>query len=182
MAKQTSILRYLPNVIKSTREFVEIDKTEVQELNELWLSIDKLSDDQFVSIAHERGIGRWESMLGITPKGTETLDVRRFRVLARINEQPPYTFRALESQLTNLCGQARYTLAVENVTFKIIVKVALTAKGKFDEVISLVNRMSPANMTLNFSLLYNQHLTLENFAHTQLGLYTYQQLRDEVIT
>ena len=172
---------YLPSVVKNTREFVEIDRTEVPELNELWLSIDKLTNDQFISLAHESGIKRWENMLKITPKETETLDVRRFRVLARVNEQPPYTSRALTEQLINLCGADGYSLTVKNTTFEIIVKVALTAKGKFDEVISLVNRLSPANMVLSFSLLYNQHSTLVNFTHAQLAIKTHQQLRDEVI-
>jgi len=42
--------------------------------------------------------------------------------------------------------------------------------------------MVPANIVITVELRYNQHLTLANFTHGQLGQHTHYDLRNEVIS
>lgn len=169
-------------MLKKVRELKLLLQSEQVEIANLWGSIDNALNDQFLIDATEYGVGRWEKILGITPKATEQLDARKFRILTRLNEQLPYTMRELKRQLEALCGKDGYSIELYNDAYTIEVKVNLIAKSNFDDVASLLQRVVPANMVIDLSLLYNQHLTLEQFTHEQLSQYTHYQLRNEVIS
>ena len=103
-AKQIDMMRKVPDVLKNVREIKALINTENDDLNSLSAALALYLNNTFVDSADEYGIGRWESILGILPKLTDTLDERQFRVLSRINEQLPFTLRSLEQQLSTLCG------------------------------------------------------------------------------
>lgn len=177
-----NLIDYLPQVLKEVRELKLLLQSEQVEIANLWGSIDNALNDQFVIDATEYGVERWEKILGIIPKATEPLDARKFRILTRLNEQLPYTMRSLKQQLEALCGKDGYSIELYNDTYTIEVKVNLIAKSNFDDVDALLQRVVPANMVIDLSLLYNQHLTLGQFTHSQLGQHTHYDLRNEVIS
>jgi hypothetical protein len=181
MAKEVKIIDYLPGVLKEVREFKAINTAENPELSSLWDAIEDVFSDQFVNDATENGVKRWESSLEISPKGTDALDVRKFRIISRLNEQLPYTYAKLKQQLETLCGESGYSIALLNNEYKLIVRVELSVRGKFTEVGSLLNRTVPANLVIDLSLMYNQHSAFSNFTHSQLSNYTHYLLRNEVI-
>jgi len=176
-----SLINYFPEVLKEVRELKAIVEAEEPEIVNLWTALKNALNDQFVNDATENGVSRLEKILKITPKATDTLDVRKFRILTRYNEQLPYTYRTLEQQLVTLCGENGYSIQLNSNEYTLKVRVELSAKGKFDEVNNLLHRIVPANMIIDLSLLYNQHSTLANFTHSQLSTFTQEQLRNEVI-
>jgi len=176
-----NIIDYLPQILKEVRELKAIVEAEQPEVISLWTALENALNDQFINDATENGVIRWENILNVVPKGTDTLDVRKFRILARFNEKLPYTYRTLEQQLITLCGEDGYSLSLSNLTYTLTVRVELAAKGKFDEVGNLLNRTVPANIIIYLSLLYNQHSLLAGFTHAQLSAYTHDQLRNEVL-
>lgn len=177
-----NLIDYLPGILREFKEFQVISETENPEVDALWAVIENIMNDQFVDDSTENGVKRWESMLTIVPKGTDTLDVRKFRILTRLNEKLPYTTTKLDQQMRTLCGEGGYSITLQNLSYTLIVKIALIAKGEFDEVGSLLNRTVPANLVVDLTLLYNQQTTLENFTHDQLSAYTQNQLRNEVLS
>ena len=138
--------------------------------------------NQFIESLDEEGVQRHEKILTIKPKATDSLEDRRFRILARYNEQLPYTIRRLHQQLIALCGEGGFTLNRNVAEKKITARVALTAKNNFTDVEKLLDKETPQNTIIDLSLLYNQHSTLAQFTHAQLSAYTHDQLRNEVIT
>ena len=142
---------------------------------------DEVLSAQFVSTAGERGIARYEKIFGITPMDTDTLDERRFRVLAKINAQLPFSVRRLKQQLATLCGEDSYKLEVNGGKYTLTVKVALTAKRNQQAVEELLADIVPANMACTTSLLYNQHADLTRFTHAQLAALTHFEIREEVL-
>ena len=104
---------YLPPVLLKTYEFPLLCKTEQPEFDRLNAAATAVLDAQFVTAAGERGIARYEKIFKITPMGTDTLDERRFRVLARINAQLPFSVRRLRQQLETLCGADGYKLELD---------------------------------------------------------------------
>lgn len=179
--KQIDMMRKVPDVLKDVREIKALMDTETIEMNLLSAALALYLNNTFVDSADEYGIGRWESILGILPKLTDTLDERRFRVLSRINEKLPFTVRSLEQQLATLCGPSGYTVELLHEQYLLKVRVELTAKSKLEDVRALLNRIVPANMVIDLDLLYNQHSDFDGFTHGELAAYTHQQLRDEVI-
>lgn len=176
------MLDYFPPILQSIQEIRGIAIGQQAAFEKLWNDVDNVMADQFIEDATENGISRWESILKITPKGTDTLDDRRFRILTRTSEQLPYTETVLRQKLAALCGEDGYTVEVDVGAYKLTVKVALTAKSNFDDVASMLRRIVPANMLIETILMYNQHATLSQYTHAELAQYTHNELRNEVLT
>jgi hypothetical protein len=178
---ERKLINYLPYVVRDFLEFQGIMTGEQPEFERAWNSADELLDNQFISTAGDMGLSRWERILEITPKGTDTLEDRRFRILTRINEELPYTLPQLRNILHTLCGEGNYSAEVEEGTYNLIVKVGLAAKNNFSDVESLLNRVVPQNLVVNLLQLYNTHAELGRFTHAHLSAYTHDQLRNEVV-
>jgi len=179
--REINILNYLPDFIKEFREFKMLAEAENPELLTIRETFDNVMHDQFVKDSTENGVKSWEKILKISPKGSDMLEDRKFRILASLNEKLPYTYIKLEQLLASLCGDMGYSLKLLNNAYTLVVRVALTAKSNFEEVKKLLQRTIPANMIIDLSLLYNQHLLLKDYTNVSLSNYTYEQLRSEVL-
>lgn len=172
---------YLPPILLKTYEFPLLCDTEQPEIDRLRDAADAVLDAQFISTAGETAIARYEKIFGITPMDTDTLAERRFKVLAKINAQLPFSVRRLRQQLETLCGADGYKLELDGGKYALTVKVALTAKRNQQAVEELLADIVPANMVCTTSLLYNQHADLTCFTHAQLALLTHFEIREEVL-
>lgn len=143
----------------------------------VWTDAENTLADQFVQTATENGVKRYEKILSIVPKGTYTLDERKFNVLARMNEQLPYTEVQLNSLLTALCGEEGYFLKIDADAYEVIVKLALVNENNVDAVIELLDKIVPANMVRKVTL-FNTHNILSGFTHNQLSTYTHKEIRE----
>ena len=181
MDKQVNIEHYQPDVIKDYREFKAIAQTENPELYLLWTASDNAFNDQFVDTLTVNGCERWERMLSIQPMGTDTLEERRFRIKARLNENLPYTMRMLKNSLSALCGADGYSLTLYAGEYRLKILVELTVKKMFAEAEKMVKRMIPANMIIDISLRYNQWLALRPITWGQAAGYTWGEIKEEVI-
>lgn len=179
---ERQLIKYLPYVVRDYPEFQGITGSEQPEFERAWASADDLLNNQFISTAGSMGLSRWEKILGITPKGTDTLEDRRFRIMTRINEELPYTVPQLRNILETLCGAGNYSAEVVEDTYQLIVKIGLAAKNNFSDVEALLDRVVPQNMIVNLLQLYNTHAELGLLTHEQLAAYTHNQLRNEVLT
>ncbi|WP_330634678.1 putative phage tail protein [Anaerovorax sp. IOR16] len=179
--REIKLINYLPQIMGEVLEFQEITEAETAEMVQLYSALYSVSDDQYVESATENGVKRWESVLKILPKGTDSLEERKFRIITRLNEQLPYSYRMLLQQLETICGKGGYTAELKGNDYTLVVKVELTAKSNFDDVNDLLHRILPANLVIDLSLLYNQHITLGKFIHINLAKYTHEQLRNEVV-
>ena len=175
------LINYLPYVVRDYAEFKGISEAEQPEFESAWGSSDDLLNNQFISTAGNLGLSRWEKILGVTPKGTDTLEDRRFRILTRLNEELPYTLSQLRNILETLCGSGNYSAEVMEGTYQLIVKIGLAAKNNFSDVESLLDRVVPQNLIVTLLQLYNTHAELGRFTHAQLAAYTHDQMRNEVM-
>lgn len=181
MATDRKLIDYLPHFMQVFREMATIMETEQFEIDRLWLEAENALADQFILEATNHGVRRWESMLGISPKDTDTLDERKFRILTKLNQELPYTLRKLEQVLTNLCGADGYSIELTAAEYHIEVKLAVGNHSNYSEVETLLNKMIPANMTQYIKLMYNKYELVSQFSHAQLAAYTHEQIRNEVL-
>ena len=181
MDRAINLIEYVPPILAETKEFQAICAAENAEIERLRTAYLNLFADQFIQTATENGIARLEKIMGIVPKGTDSLEVRRFRLLARKQEKLPYTKWTLPEQLAALCGDDGYSLNIDHAARKIAVRVALTVKGMFDAVELLLLKQRPANMVVDLSLLYNQWLTLATKKWGDMTATTWHDARNEVI-
>jgi len=170
-----------PPIMQELKEFQKIAEIEDVFIEKLWQEIENIVDDQFIQTATEKGIARRERMLKISPFADDTLETRRFRVQGLWNDKLPYTYRVLLERLDSLCGPDGYVMELNAGEYSLNIKIELTRKRMFDEVVKISRQMVPANIVVTVELRYNQHITLANFTHGQLGQYTHYQLENEVI-
>ena len=180
MATDRKLINYLPYFMQEYSEMQKIMETEQSEIDLLWNAVEDVFKDQCIQDATENGVSRWEYLLGISPKGTDTLDERKFRILTKLNAELPYTMGRLNQVLTNMCGADGYSLEVKAEEYQILVKLALTNENNYGEVVNILKKMVPANMTQYVQIMYNKNTVLAQFTHEQLSAYTHEQLKREV--
>lgn len=173
---------YYPDILRDVKEFAELASTENLELGAVWQATSDLLDDQFIQTATQQGIARREKMMKITPYANDSLNDRRFRVLAHWNDKLPYTYRVLQNKLNQLCGEGHYTMTLNHGVYSLNIKLELTRRRMFDEVAKLSWQIVPANILITVELRYNQHIDFYCKTHGQLRPYMHNQLRNEVIT
>lgn len=175
------LINYLPEFLREVREYKAILTDAVQpEIDELHKNIERILNNQYIETADEYGVSRWEKMLKISPQATASLDNRKFTILTRMNEQLPYTMTSLKQRLENLCGKDGYSVEVDANAFKLKVGVALTSRSSFNDVELMLEKVVPANMVLEVTLIYEQHENWTAYTHKQLSAYTHEQLRNGV--
>lgn len=181
MATDRLLINYLPPYMQEYMEIRGIMQAEQPEIDDLWSSMETVFANQYIHDATEYGVKRWESMLDISPKDTDTLDERKFRILARLNQELPYTLTKLKEMLTVLCGADGFSINLNAAQYHIEIVLALGNHGNYLEVERLMGNMIPANMTQYIKLMFNTHNTLAPFTHQYLSAFTHEQVRNEVL-
>lgn len=180
MAIDRKLIEYLPPFMREYFEMQKIMEAEQPEFDLAWVQYENAMNDQFILDATEYGVGRWETMLNITPKDTDTLDERKFRILAKLNQELPYTMMKLKESLTTLCGAGNFSINLQAEKYHIEVRLAITNSNNYQEVADLLKKMIPANLTQNVQIAYNSNVVIGRLTHAQLAAYTHNQLRNEV--
>lgn len=178
MARKADVLSYLPPVLQDVYEMQAAAQAENSELNRLWQGAEDAMNDQFIDSATENGVSRWEKMLLLYPKDTDTLPERKFRVQSALSGRLPFTVWALREQLDSLCGPGNYELTVDHANFKVTVLLGLAAQNEFDAVTELLQKMLPANLVVEVSVRYRRHSELEKWAQGDLSSRIHDYIRE----
>lgn len=174
-----NIMNYYPSIFKTVREYKALAEIEDFEISRLDARLIDVLDNQFVVSMNEAGCTRMEKILSIRKQDTDTLAERRFRILSVLNSQLPYSYRNIEKQIRSLCGDNNYTMSLDKENYKVIVRVALTAKKNVQAVSEMLDDTLPCNLIMEVSLLYNTYEMLQGRTYGEIARYTYQQLREE---
>lgn len=151
------LMEYLPEFYHDIVDFVELTKTESQELMQVQEAMDRLLDDQFVMSASEQAIKRREKMLGIqADPQKESLDFRRKRLINRYSTKPPFTMRYLQQRLDFLVGSGMTLVGVDHANYVLTVTAKIDNANVFKEVERTVSVIKPAN------LIYRQKTSLND--------------------
>lgn len=175
------LIEYLPEYMREYKEMKQIMEVEQGQTGVLWEAVERLLKEAFVCDESEVGAARWEAILDIRPKDTDSLEVRNFRIKGRLNEDLPYTVRTLKQVLTALCGEDGFHMEVYPEDYTLKIEVSLTSKKLLWEVCSLAERMTPLNLLLEVTLMYNTHEMLCPYTHLFLKSCRHEELREEVL-
>lgn len=147
MRRTIKLIKYLPLFIQEYEEMQKIMTAENPEFQLLADTSEEIKNDGFISTCGLYGIARFECMLGITPQDYDTLEARRRRVLARWNNQLPYTWRVLLEKLSALCGAGNFDAELEGYVLTLVTRLSLSSQ--IDELNHLLNTILPANIQAN---------------------------------
>ena len=102
MIRTVELRNHLPNFIKEYREINKILEVENPYFQKAIDETEKILNNLFIVSSDEKGIERYEKMMGIIPLETDTLESRKSRVLTRWYAALPYTWFFLIRKLNSL--------------------------------------------------------------------------------
>ena len=137
---------HLPLYYKGVREIDIIADAIIYVLSNINSEMQQILANNFVQTANEKGIERYEKILGITVDPTLDLETRRQRVLSKMARSTVFTLRVLKTNLKEICDNGEYTLNMDYDTFFMDVKVRIGKKGMLDVLYDLLYTMLPAHV------------------------------------
>lgn len=170
-----------PSIITQIPDIAQIYEINEEQSEELENAIDDTDLQLFVNSMAESTLISWEKIYHIEVLDSDTLDDRRTKVKAKMLEHLPYSYRVVIKKLNVLCPDGYELTLDENLT-EFSIKIVLSSKKMISNVQAYLEETVPLNMLLDVDLLYNTYQILKRFTHEHLEDYTYQQLRDEVIS
>lgn len=148
MNREVDLLSYLPPFLQEFKENRETLNAENPEFVLAWNGADRVLKNEFIDTADEYGISRFENILKITPSKTDTLEIRRKRVMLQWLSRTPYTLRAFLERLSAICGDSDYSVVKEYLKYKIGITTNLEEAGQAEELDRLIEEMMPCNMVV----------------------------------
>lgn len=175
--REISLIDRLPAIYHAISDYHAITNASATELFPLYNRLSKLLDDQFISTASEEVIARWEKYLKLTPKGTDTLEERRFRVQVAMNDMPPYTDDYLKNKLDSLCGKNLWRWHRDYDRAVLTIEVSLDSLANTESVVNMVRSIIPANLELQVRGYRSRHSELNIYTHADLSAFTHDEIK-----
>lgn len=145
---KVNLISYLPPVLQNIEEFKALFSAEDYEIESLLTALENLMKDQFVHEATENGIKRWERLLNIFPSTTDTLEMRRFEILNRLNIKIPYTITMLRNKIQALYG-SDCDIKYINDIYTLNIIVPNISEKELLNLKNMVNVIVPANLVVD---------------------------------
>lgn len=168
----------LPSFLQEIAEFKELTDAEQPEFDEVSAAVRNLPGELFIFTMGEIGVARWEKILNIPSKATETLEERRSRIVMRLMAQIPYTYRRLLEMLEQVCGKDGYIVELDASKFSLSVKVAVERAANFPDVVELVDNIAPANLLVTVARLYYRWRDYAGYTWADVSAMTWQQVKE----
>lgn len=170
----------LPSFLQEIAEFKELTDAEQPEFDEVAAAVRNLPNELFVFNMGEIGVRRWEQILHIPSKATETLEERRNRITMKLMAQIPYTYRRLLEMLESICGKDGFVVELDAANYSLTVKVAVTRAANFPDVVDLVSNVAPANLLVTVMILYYRWRDYAGYTWADASAMTWQQAKEEL--
>lgn len=180
MSREINLYDYLPDFMTELKEMKAILDSMNPQMKKLYADLELVLNTNFIQTCNEKGIERYEQMLGIENNPSFSLEDRKFLVLSYFNSELPYTKVTLNSKLETLCGKDCYWVEYPEAGI-IKVRIGLSAKNMYDQVEKLLKRILPANLLVDYGILWNQQIVVGKFPHKTLKQYTHKEIREEVL-
>lgn len=148
MQRKADLLSYLPSFMQEYREIAAALNAENPEFDLMLRRAENALDNEYITTADEKGIKRFEKLLGILPEEDDTLESRREKVLALWFVSLPYTMRMLIKRLTLMCGADGFTVETDFEGYGISVITHFRVYSQLLQLRKLLGEMIPANMVI----------------------------------
>ncbi len=170
---------YLPFFVYNTKEFKELFKILQPKIDSLFIETDKILTDMFVLGCSEYATKRYEKIVGIMPKLTDSLEKRQLDILAIYNEVPPFTYERLEEMLEALLGKDGFKMSLDIPSYYLKIVLKRDKLQFIKQVNDMLERIVPVNIILDYSIDWNTWSDLKPFTWGTLLSATWKEVRED---
>ncbi|WP_443871991.1 putative phage tail protein [Megamonas funiformis] len=164
LEREVKVQRYYPNVIANADEFKQLSLLENEEFKIIWQANCKWFYNTFVYKVDLQGIKRWEDMLKLTPKSTETLEDRRINILVKLNSMLPYTIRRLQQILDIRYGENN-AIAITTKEYELLIDFNNEIELNIGSMRAILRCIIPANLIFKIIISWSMKNTFNNKAN-----------------
>lgn len=139
-----NLIEWLPDALKDFYEFIkkfEAENPEFDFIYDIWC---KWRENLFPRTADNDGLMRFEDLLDIRPLPGDTIEDRRFRVIAKLNSRLPYTEIRLRQILAAILGWDDFELQI--VGLELFLWISLKSQSQIRTLVDLLLEIVPENM------------------------------------
>lgn len=140
------LINYLPHVVREYDVFKSLTTGEQPEFELAWNGYELALANQFIDTADDYGLARWEKILKITVRATDTLESRRIAIKAALNSMIPYTLRALKQKLAAVAEGFPFVITLNDYLFEIVTQ--WERNGQISALKGILDQMLPANIAV----------------------------------
>lgn len=176
--REICLVDLLPQIYRPIYDFRALSNASGTELSKLYQRVRSLLNDQFITTCSVDTLVKWEKYLKLTPSPTETVEERRFRVLANFKDIPPYTRRYLIKQLNKLCGEGNWRWHERYNQFCLIIEVSVNSPTNKETIAKFVRDIVPANIEVTVRDYSSEYRELRTFTHDELSEYTHSEIKN----
>lgn len=191
MVRSCSPIDHFPDRWRNLNEVKAICNSDTEPVGDeayhtlphLWKCMDDELNNVFIipykdaAGADDYACSRWEKMLGIAPMYGASLEDRQFNIYTKLIQNTPYTYEKLLTLLDELIGESETKVEndVENKTLS--VKISLKSRLKADAITELLEKIVPANILLNITIVYTTYDDLSDRTYDELSAYSYNEIK-----
>lgn len=151
ITRDAHVERYYPSVVAPSAEFKALAAAENPELTALWEAFWRGFANTFVHELDEAGAARWEDMLNLHPLPTDSLYIRKQRILMKINATLPYTFRSFQNMLDGTFGTGNAVESIDADKYQLWIELAGMIVRRQAEIRRFARAIAPANLSIHIS-------------------------------
>lgn len=160
MSKADDLKSHVPEAISQLKEFTELYNTQGIELDSIYYAITDVVNQCFVSTA-SWGLSEWERFLKLPTDETLQYEIRRAKVLAKLNQNMQVTPSQMAVIAASASGvNASVTENIDDYTFR----VELVSQGKalnIQVVLDAVNEAKPAHLAYEVEVQEQQRIGMQ---------------------
>lgn len=146
MTREVNLVSHLPSFLAEFKEIAVTLKAENPEFVLTWKAADRVLKNEFIELADEYGISRFEKILNILPSSNDTLESRRAKIRTQWFNNISGTLKGLISKLTSLCGNSDFTITKRYDKYQIEILTSLEMYGQVEELERVANSIIPCNI------------------------------------
>ena len=159
MSKFDEMSDYLPEYFSKLLEMQEILKTQAPEFEQQNESIFSVTDQLFITSA-TWGLDRWEGLLNIQRDGSEDLEMRRARLINKVSNIPPATYRSLEHAINRFLRNPSALVRLLPKQYEFTVDVNIDDLQHVRQIVETLELMKPAHLAYILRAGLNERLSI----------------------
>ncbi|MGN1317653.1 MAG: putative phage tail protein [Lachnospirales bacterium] len=160
------LIKYLPEFMANVEDFKIISSSLQPVADTLNKSIENIGNELFAESAGEYGISRFEKVFNIEANDSESLELRRFRVITKLKGLEKCD---IESKIKDITGENNYTISLDIDKLTLDVRITVQSKEYLETVKAMLDRIVPCNIILDVRLLYASHQMISSKTHEYLS-------------
>nr|WGD93045.1 YmfQ family protein [Bacillus subtilis] len=161
MSKLDEMTAYLPPFLTKLKEMAELLQAEAPEFEKQNNSIFDLTDQLFVTTA-TWGLERWEKILNVPRESGDTYEIRRLRLISKMSNIPPATYRAIEHALNRFLKNPSAQVRLLPGEYRFNVDIDIDDMRHMSELIETLENMKPAHLAYTLRVALNEPLQIKD--------------------